>query len=227
MRDACYCLLMLLIGGWLVLSTRIYSLRERSPAVFFYPAACAGKACARRTFLFFATFWYSSRTKKVKLRKRPGSSLRALVRSSSHSPGLKEVHCIPVWPYQITAVSWHILAMAAMGCASRWVCWPPGPLIFLGPSSCYRPGDPSKQCPENVSLVGGLEHLDYFYVYIGNSNPNISQLTDIFRRAWNHQPGWLMIRCYSYGLCPLFSWRCVMIWLDTLTASPKECKVET
>jgi hypothetical protein len=34
-------------------------------------------------------------------------------------------------------------------------------------------------------LVGGLEHFLFFHIYIGNNNP---QLTNIFQRGWNHQP---------------------------------------
>jgi len=79
--------------------------------------------------------------------------------------------------YPCVALSNHSCILAYPGYGGYGMCIPLSllttrPCDFSGSFKLYRPGDPSKQCPENVSLVGGLEHLDYFSIYIGNNNAN-------------------------------------------------------
>ena len=150
----------------------IYSLRERSPAVFFYSAACAGKACARRTFLFFGHFLILLQEEESETPEETGKLPESLSEEFFSLPRFEGSALYPC-----VALSNHSCILAYPGYGGYGMCIPLSllttrPCDFSGSFKLYRPGDPSKQCPENVSLVGGLEHLDYFSIYIGNNNAN-------------------------------------------------------
>jgi hypothetical protein len=147
-----------------VLSKYLFAEGTITGRVFVYPAACAGKACARRTFLFFCHFLILLQEEESETPEETGKLPESLSEEFFSLPRFEGSALYPC-----VALSNHSCILAYPGYGGYGMCIPLSllttrPCDFSGSFKLYRPGDPSKQCPENVSLVGGLEHLDYFSI---------------------------------------------------------------